>query len=206
MGRSEYINSELRTKYVMIDPMLRALGWDTGNPSQVQLETRFPQATGIPDYTLFKGSIRQPVGIIEAKTLNPIIIPRFKMSIEWHNQGIVEAFKNLQQNALEENHITRDNLFDREIWVSLRETNEAQLEGYIREIGLTTGYGILTNGDDWWIYDIQKFSKSDKSPLRESIIRNTSILFDRDSNAASDLEIIRYENNWHGGNSHGGTS
>ena len=38
----------------MIDPMLKALGWDTSNPSQVQMEARLPQTEGIPDYALFK--------------------------------------------------------------------------------------------------------------------------------------------------------
>ena len=32
--------SEALTRYALIDPLLRALGWDTGDPSQVLVEYR----------------------------------------------------------------------------------------------------------------------------------------------------------------------
>ena len=38
--RAELQKSEALTRYVLIDPLLRALGWDTGNPSQVVPEFR----------------------------------------------------------------------------------------------------------------------------------------------------------------------
>ena len=39
-----YINSEIRTKYVLIDPLLRALGRDTADPARVKMEFRCPNA------------------------------------------------------------------------------------------------------------------------------------------------------------------
>ena len=39
-----YINSESRTKYVLIDPLLRALGWDTADLARVKMEFRCPNA------------------------------------------------------------------------------------------------------------------------------------------------------------------
>lgn len=44
--------SEALTRYALIDPFLRALGWDTENPEQVRPE--FPTGEGRPDYALLK--------------------------------------------------------------------------------------------------------------------------------------------------------
>ena len=195
LENGEYISSELRTKYVMIDPMLRALGWDTSNPSQIQMETRLPQTDGIPDYALFKKNPKVPVGILEAKALNPVIIPRLKDKIQRHEHGVLEAFRNLQFGIFGEDQTNRANLFDQETWAGLKKTHEAQLEKYVREIGMTAGYGILTNGDDWWVYDVQEYSRN-KERLREALVSETSILFEESSKATRDLEIIRRNSNW----------
>ena len=58
--------SEALTRYALIDPLLRGLGWDTGDPSQVMPEYR--SAAGSADYALF-GSPTKPQVIIEAKKL-----------------------------------------------------------------------------------------------------------------------------------------
>ena len=46
--------SEALTRYGLIDPLLRGLGWDTGDPSQVLVEYR--SDAGQADYALFGGS------------------------------------------------------------------------------------------------------------------------------------------------------
>jgi len=57
--------SEALTRYSLIDPVIRALGWDTEDPSQVYPE--FPTESGRPDYALiFEG---KPLIMIEAKSL-----------------------------------------------------------------------------------------------------------------------------------------
>lgn len=56
--------SEALTRYVLIDPILRALGWNTENPDQVEAE--FPTPTGRSDYTLLLGE-GWPFILIEAK-------------------------------------------------------------------------------------------------------------------------------------------
>lgn len=62
----EYIaGHETRTRVVLIDPLLRALGWNLENPDEVQLE--FKLSTGKPDYALMKDG--QPIAVIEAKRL-----------------------------------------------------------------------------------------------------------------------------------------
>lgn len=57
---------ETRTRVVLIDPLLRSIGWDPEKPSQVQLE--FESPNGRPDYVLMKEG--RPVAIIEAKRLD----------------------------------------------------------------------------------------------------------------------------------------
>jgi predicted type IV restriction endonuclease len=42
--------NEMLTRYVLVDPILRALGWDTENPDQVIPE--FQTEVGRPDYIL----------------------------------------------------------------------------------------------------------------------------------------------------------
>lgn len=58
--------SEALTRYALIDPLLRELGWDTGDPDQVIPEYR--SAAGSADYALF-GQSNKPQVIIEAKKL-----------------------------------------------------------------------------------------------------------------------------------------
>ena len=62
-------NSELSTRYIAIDPILRALGWSLGDPRQVILEHRLKRWRNYdlrPDY-VFLNPESQIVGILEAK-------------------------------------------------------------------------------------------------------------------------------------------
>lgn len=62
---NEYIKGhETRTRVLLIDPLLRALGWDPENPDEVQLEFK---ARRTPDYALMKDGAA--VAVIEAKRL-----------------------------------------------------------------------------------------------------------------------------------------
>ena len=62
----EYIQGhEARTRMVLVDPLLRELGWNPENPDEVQVE--FKLEAGEPDYVLMKDG--KPVAIIEAKRL-----------------------------------------------------------------------------------------------------------------------------------------
>ena len=63
--RGYLAEDETRTRQVLIDPLLRKLGWDVSNPNVVQLEYRVGELRA--DYALMaKG---QPVAVIEAKSL-----------------------------------------------------------------------------------------------------------------------------------------
>lgn len=65
-AHSDYIKGhETRTRVLLIDPLLRALGWDPENPDEVQLEYKL--TAGLPDYALMKDD--RPIAVIEAKKL-----------------------------------------------------------------------------------------------------------------------------------------
>lgn len=57
--------NETRTRQVLIDPMIRALGWDVENPDSVELEYGIEGKRA--DYALM-GSER-PIAVVEAKVL-----------------------------------------------------------------------------------------------------------------------------------------
>ena len=63
--RSYLSGHETRTRQVLIDPLLRELGWDVSDPAAVQLEYRVGKQWA--DYALM--SKGQPIAVIEAKPL-----------------------------------------------------------------------------------------------------------------------------------------
>lgn len=59
---------ETCTRYAIIDPIIRALGWDTSDPAECEVE--YPRGNqGRVDYALFNRDA-QPVILIEAKRLD----------------------------------------------------------------------------------------------------------------------------------------
>ena len=64
----ELSKSESLTRYVLVDPLLRALGWDTADPAQVK--TEYSLGKWKADYVLMGETDSQPVAVIEAKKLN----------------------------------------------------------------------------------------------------------------------------------------
>ena len=61
--------NEMLTRYILIDPLLRALGWDTEDPTLVRPE--YQSQYGRADYVLLSDG--KQVAIIEAKKLNESI-------------------------------------------------------------------------------------------------------------------------------------
>lgn len=75
----EYLSQdETRTRQVLIDPLLKELGWDVGDPGVVELEYRvereYDAGTGKADYVLKSGS-RLSV-VIEAKRLGSTLLDK----------------------------------------------------------------------------------------------------------------------------------
>ncbi len=69
---------EWRTRYALIDPLLRALGWDTGDPEMCFIEWPVRDTGGRVDYALFidgyvagiAAGAETPVVLVEAKAMN----------------------------------------------------------------------------------------------------------------------------------------
>ena len=60
-------NSEMSTRYILIDPILNALGWELSNPSECVVEN--VTEGGKPDYTLLDEE-GEAVIVIEAKRID----------------------------------------------------------------------------------------------------------------------------------------
>ena len=58
---------EYQTRYSLIDPVLRSLGWDTTDVRQVEVEHDTPE--GRVDYALLESEVGPPAIIVEAKSL-----------------------------------------------------------------------------------------------------------------------------------------
>ena len=65
--KAELSQSEAQTRYALIDPFLRGLGWDTSDPGVVAPEYRVPNGM-VADYALLVQG--KPVMIIESKKLD----------------------------------------------------------------------------------------------------------------------------------------
>lgn len=77
--------SEALTRYVLIDPLLRELGWDTEDPDKVRPEYR--DSGGSADYALFLEN--RPVALVEAKKLGEPLAAGIEQALNYCNrQGI----------------------------------------------------------------------------------------------------------------------
>ena len=65
-------NHETSTRYIIIDPIMRALGWDLSDPSQCIVEYRIQDRqgkSGLVDYALLN-DMGEPVVLVEAKRID----------------------------------------------------------------------------------------------------------------------------------------
>ena len=71
--KDELGSSEALTRYVLINPLLRALGWNLEDPAQVRPEYG-GVGGGLADYALFgDGAAGKPAVILEAKSLDTVL-------------------------------------------------------------------------------------------------------------------------------------
>ena len=159
---------EYQTRYWLIDPILRALGWDVNNPEQVWIE--YDTGHGVADYAIFARNPEVPVFLLEAKS-----IPKADIwgdndyDDDWDDEYDPEESFALSKLALRKhsdislsyedfvkNTWKKDDLDDDEDeGVYLGDfTNKAinQLRRQCRS--LNRGYGILSNGSLWSLYDL----------------------------------------------------
>lgn len=85
--------SEALTRYALIDPLLRELGWDTADPSLVMPELKLGNTNVRADYALLRnGNPEDPVMIVEAKSLNSDLSTAAQQSINYAMQTKTEYF------------------------------------------------------------------------------------------------------------------
>ena len=77
---SDLSKSEAMTRYVLIDPLLAALGWDTSDPPQVQPE--YETGAGEADYVLLKAD-GTPAVFVEAKSLDSPLSKGLRQGINY---------------------------------------------------------------------------------------------------------------------------
>ncbi|MGC8497732.1 MAG: hypothetical protein ACP5NL_07040 [Thermoplasmata archaeon] len=117
--KDEFSKNEALVRYALIDPFLRALGWDTEDPEQVKPE--YTIEAGRPDYALFIEDNSKPKAFIGAKKLgkNEDLQQhitycvsegvKFFIATDGNHWEIYDAFK---QTKLPEKKVTEWDLID----------------------------------------------------------------------------------------------
>ena len=155
-GRDEPLGwGETHTRYAIIDPILRGLGWDTTDPKECHPEYPRPYPTGRVDYALFgewsavdiEGGSIVPAVIVEAKALRG---------------ELDEHLDQLEQYATIGPHMVPGD-----------------------------GMAVLTNGNEWRMYDI-----GDRGVLLRSTVAEVNILEDNRRQAAETLHQLLGRHRW----------
>ena len=116
--------------------MLKALGWNLSDPSVVLVEDSQTNNQR-PDYQLLGASAESPMVVIEAKRIV---------------HGDIEYIYGPQDP---EEDPTED-------WIEWGEDDVWQLRRYVEAIN--SGYGVLTDGNAWAIWDLSKGKPGDLKP------------------------------------------
>ncbi len=133
---------EQRTRYSLVDRMLTALDWNLTNPEEVAME--YPRNAGKVDYAFLVPELKNPVMLLEAKGVQARDI-----------DAILEKSDDETCPSDEQ-------------WINWSQRDVNQLKGYCR--GLRAGFGVLTDGVFWDIYNLNKRgSFEDKRKERISI-------------------------------------
>lgn len=114
---------ENHTRYGVIDPIIRALGWNIADPKECHPEYPRPFPSGLVDYAFFHGLSADDIGSGQTP---PVMI--------------------IESKAL------REDLAD----------HVEQLKNYVAASPvMRDGVAVLTNGNEWWIYDLEQSGSFD---------------------------------------------
>ena len=166
---------------MLIDPILQALGWEIADPSQVKVEIDINDTSGDKkaDYALYKsGQLGTPWALVEAKRLERVQIDRFQQ-MQSRNRfeqerrwkefgGALSTTQSDTSQWADLNILSPEDLVN---WSQLtsRRDRVNQIATYAREFGMSDGYAILTDGDEWAIYELtpnQPFPDTPKAVVR----------------------------------------
>ena len=134
---------EIQTCTWIIEPMIRALGWNINDPNQVWVQYPVTRARGIlyPDYGFFGNDPETPIMILEAKS-----IPKT------HIDSIGEEQDEEDWDEDDEWEDDEDDWYYDEEIGEFRDQDVDQLRRQCR--GLSRGYGVLSCGSLWSIFDL----------------------------------------------------
>ncbi len=134
----EFSKNEALVRYALIDPFLRALGWDIEDPEQVKPE--YSTEAGRPDYALFLRNKERPYAFIGAKKLgkNEDLQQHISYCV---SEGVTffiatdgnhwELYDTYRKTKLPEKKITEwDISYDNESIVAIRSISIANLESF----------------------------------------------------------------------------
>ena len=133
---------ETRTRIVLIDPILRMVGWPVDDPQKVELE--YSVGNGRADYALL-GRERQPVALIEAKPLGTRLeehtrqIVAYAMETGVRSAGITDGDRWMLYDVLQPLPMARKCVMD----VSLRREDAVSAA-----LSLLTGLTFEPEGSD----------------------------------------------------------
>ncbi len=163
---------EMRTRYGLVDPVLWGLGWRTHDPDRVKVEFDLPDG-GKVDYALLKSGC--PIAIVEAKKLGPDKAEPFALASDADNAQLSRAWDSLQSPIAPSPASSTIREMHNANWRQSRfiRAHQDQLESYVDTLGMDTGYAVLTDGDEWHIFNLARRSGS----LSQSPAISTSILF-----------------------------
>lgn len=144
----EYIASmEIRTRYVLVDPILQALEWTVSDPSQVRIEHETTNQSNPHrvDYALF--SKGKPGILVEAKLLPAKRLVYYKSKREERKDVNDKAWENFQSDKT----IPEPDYPDLGEYLA---QHEDQVRTYTKQLQMESGYAVWTDGAYWRIDEI----------------------------------------------------
>lgn len=120
--------NEYKTRYYLLDPILRSLGWDLSDPAQVLVEDSAVNGDR-PDYRFLGANANPSLMVVEAKRI-------FRSDIEY----------------IFSSQAPDEDAYD--YWIEYCEDDISQLRKYVSD--LQTGYAVLSDGNAWCIWDLSK--------------------------------------------------
>ena len=168
-GYFTFERNEWHTRYCLIDPMLETLGWDLSDPEQVRVEHNIGK--GRADYAFFHSGAEKPLMILEAKAFP-----------WWRIPSLFEDFEEECEEECEEDEWECDDIPD-ETPEAFSDRQIAQLSSYVRS--LRAGYGVLTDGDSWDVYDLNK-----RGNFKKKRIAHISVVDTPDDEIVAALRLL----------------
>ena len=129
---NEFRKNEMMTRYALVDPFLREIGWDLSDPRIVVPEEGSVKTAGKTDYTMFGNMTNHPQTLRRLRTIDEAVFPDMPPVI------VVEV-KRLGAHL---------------------DSVAVKIVHYMETRGAR--YGVLTDGRKWKIYCVDPSAKAER--------------------------------------------